>query len=66
MTGSLCEDCHEPIPESRLEAMPGAKKCVKCQRASEQALKKGGSREFELPSVLASVSLPPDAYLNLR
>ena len=30
-----CEDCGQPIPESRLKAIPGATRCVKCQALYE-------------------------------
>lgn len=26
-----CQDCEEPIPESRRKAQPGCKRCVTCQ-----------------------------------
>ena len=26
-----CEDCGEPIPEARRQAMPGVRRCVGCQ-----------------------------------
>jgi phage/conjugal plasmid C-4 type zinc finger TraR family protein len=28
-----CEDCGEPIPEARREAVPGVRRCVACQEA---------------------------------
>ena len=31
----LCEDCEEPIPPKRLELMPWAPLCVKCQSKQE-------------------------------
>ncbi len=31
----LCERCDEPIPPKRLEALPWARMCVKCQSAVE-------------------------------
>ena len=39
----LCEDCEEPIGK-RLELMPWAKLCVKCQQLRE-APRKGGTRK---------------------
>ena len=30
-----CERCEEPIPAKRLDALPWARMCVKCQAASE-------------------------------
>lgn len=26
-----CEDCGEPIPERRREAVPGVRRCIECQ-----------------------------------
>ena len=31
----LCEGCEEPIPAKRLDALPWARMCVKCQSAAE-------------------------------
>jgi hypothetical protein len=31
----LCEICLEPIPPERLEALPGAKRCARCQQKAE-------------------------------
>jgi DnaK suppressor protein len=31
-----CEECSEPIPRGRLEAMPHARNCIECQRALEK------------------------------
>lgn len=31
----LCEICRQPIPPARLEALPGAKRCLKCQEHAE-------------------------------
>lgn len=31
-----CEDCGEEIPPRRLEALPGARRCVVCQSAAER------------------------------
>jgi DnaK suppressor protein len=31
----LCEVCEEPIPAKRLDALPWARMCVKCQSAAE-------------------------------
>ncbi len=33
----ICEDCGEPIPEKRLQAIPHATKCVACQAEAEAA-----------------------------
>jgi DnaK suppressor protein len=32
----VCEDCDKPIPLARLEAVPHAKMCIKCQIKSEK------------------------------
>ena len=32
----ICEDCEEPIPEPRLEAIPYARLCVSCKSAREK------------------------------
>jgi RNA polymerase-binding transcription factor DksA len=31
-----CEECEEAIPEKRRRALPGVRRCVKCQAASEK------------------------------
>ncbi|HVB37792.1 MAG: DksA/TraR family C4-type zinc finger protein [Acidobacteriota bacterium] len=30
-----CAECGEPIPEARRVALPGVRKCVKCQEAAD-------------------------------
>jgi DnaK suppressor protein len=32
----LCEECHQPIPAARLEALPYARHCVACARKIQQ------------------------------
>lgn len=32
-----CEDCGEPIPTARREAMPGVRRCVGCQAEHDDA-----------------------------
>jgi DnaK suppressor protein len=32
----LCEECHHPIPDARLEALPYARHCVACARMLQQ------------------------------
>ena len=32
----VCEICRKPIPLERLEALPGVRRCVKCQQSSEK------------------------------
>jgi RNA polymerase-binding transcription factor DksA len=31
-----CEECHQPIPAARLEALPYARHCVACARKLQQ------------------------------
>jgi len=31
-----CEECEEPIPEARRRALPGVRRCVRCQAEAEQ------------------------------
>ena len=35
--GHQCEDCGEDIPAKRLEAVPGAIRCIECQKDQEKA-----------------------------
>lgn len=35
-TYGQCDDCGEAIPEGRLRAVPGAIRCVTCQREREE------------------------------
>ena len=30
-----CEDCEEPIPEARRQAVPGVRRCVSCQAEAD-------------------------------
>jgi hypothetical protein len=39
----LCEVCRAPIPPERLEVVPGAKSCARCQNNAEA----GGVADFE-------------------
>lgn len=32
---SHCEDCEEEIPEGRRRAVPGVRRCVRCQEAAD-------------------------------
>lgn len=32
----LCEDCEAPIPEARRQALPGVRRCVRCQRERDE------------------------------
>ena len=31
-----CEECDEPIPEARRQALPGVRRCVDCQAEADQ------------------------------
>jgi DnaK suppressor protein len=44
----VCEECEEPIPEDRLEALPTAVTCVSCAEARERAaVRMAAAREAE-------------------
>ena len=30
-SATVCEDCGEPIPEARRQAVPGCTRCIECQ-----------------------------------
>ena len=34
---SHCEECGEPIPQARREALPGVRLCVACQQAHDES-----------------------------
>lgn len=34
----VCEDCDQPIPESRRAAVPGCTRCVACQTKAERSV----------------------------
>ena len=38
-----CEDCGEPIPERRREALPGTRTCVPCQSARDSEARRTGA-----------------------
>lgn len=38
-----CEECGEPIPQPRREALPGVRRCVSCQSAAESSAPAAGS-----------------------
>jgi phage/conjugal plasmid C-4 type zinc finger TraR family protein len=31
-----CEDCDEEIPEARRQAMPGVRRCIRCQEEADE------------------------------
>lgn len=37
-----CEDCGEPIPERRREALPGIRTCVACQSERDSEARRSG------------------------
>ena len=49
-----CEDCEEPIPERRRQAVPGVRRCVACQaeadaeRAGPSLFNRRGSKDSQL------------------
>ena len=48
-----CDDCGEPIPKKRREAVPGARTCVACQSARDSAvvhstINRRGSKDSQL------------------
>lgn len=45
-TYGFCEQCEEPIPRQRLDAVPWAHLCVTCQ-SKEEAVKDHGKRIFQ-------------------
>ena len=39
---SHCEECGEAIPEARRRAVPGVRRCIDCQQASDEQQAQGG------------------------
>lgn len=37
-----CEECDEPIPEARRQAVPGVRYCIACQTKLDKARQNGG------------------------
>lgn len=35
ISATHCEECEEPIPEARRQAVPGCTRCITCQTAFE-------------------------------
>ena len=35
-SAAVCDECGEPIPEARRDAIPGVRLCVSCQEAVER------------------------------
>ncbi|MDP9056032.1 MAG: DksA/TraR family C4-type zinc finger protein [Pseudomonadota bacterium] len=49
----FCEDCGQPIPVARRQALPGARTCVPCQavrdkRPSFSSINRRGSKDSQL------------------
>jgi len=49
----FCEDCSEPIPKGRQQALPGVRTCVKCQgerdaSARPTGINRRGSKDSQL------------------
>lgn len=42
----LCEACRKPIPPERIEALPGARRCLECQGRSEAGVADPEEPEF--------------------
>jgi len=36
-TFGYCQECEEPIPAKRLDAVPWARRCVSCQEEAERS-----------------------------
>jgi len=49
-----CEECDEPIPQARREAVPGVRLCIGCQQAEDERLRpvsgynRRGSKDSQL------------------
>lgn len=48
-----CDECGEPIPEARRQALPGVRRCVACQSAAESSpaaslINRRGSKDSQL------------------
>ena len=48
-----CDDCGEPIPKKRREALPGVRTCIGCQTARDKAvvhstINRRGSKDSQL------------------
>jgi len=49
-----CEECGDPIPEARRQALPGVRLCIDCQSAADQhvhatsAYNRRGSKDSQL------------------
>ena len=41
-SAEYCDECGEPIPAKRREALPGARTCVACQSGRDAAVRQSG------------------------
>jgi DnaK suppressor protein len=67
-----CEECHNPIPIARLQALPHSTTCIGCQRSEERGGRKQGSRTnwttawrdevraLDVATTLENLSIPLD------
>ena len=53
-SGEFCQECDEPIPEARRQAIPGVQLCVDCQSGRDKAFRpaaginRRGSKDSQL------------------
>lgn len=52
-SAEYCDDCGEPIPERRREALPGVRTCISCQSARDvsvqhSTINRRGSKDSQL------------------
>jgi len=53
-SAEFCDECGEPIPQARREAVPGVRFCLACQQEHDKALKgstlfnRRGSKDSQL------------------
>lgn len=53
-SAELCDECDEPIPEARRQAIPGVRLCVVCQSGRDKAFRptagfnRRGSKDSQL------------------
>ncbi len=41
-SAEYCDECGEPIPEKRRQALPGVRTCVACQSGRDAAVRQSG------------------------
>ncbi len=53
-SAEFCDECDEPIPEARRQAIPGVRRCVGCQSGRDKAwqpaagINRRGSKDSQL------------------